>query len=230
MVKQLALQLQFPDNVTFDNFFVGDNQQLLSAIDALLSNDDQQPLYLWGDVHTGRSHLLQASCHRVTEQGNAAAFLPLKNLVELSPNIMQDMDQLALVCIDDIDAIAGHALWEEALFHFYNQALASGTRFMISAALPPKGIDFGLPDLQSRLSALMSIELKPLQDTHKVAAIKLRAEHRGFTLTDEVVQFVLSHYQRDMQALVQLLEILDHASLMAKRKITIPFVKSVIEC
>jgi DnaA family protein len=85
-----------------------------------------------------------------------------------------------------------------------------------------------LPDLRSRLLGwFMVFALKPLDDTGKLEALHRRAHNRGLEIADEVVQYVLKRYPRDMHALFDLIEKIDSASLAQQRRITIPFLRSL---
>ena len=85
-----------------------------------------------------------------------------------------------------------------------------------------------LPDLRSRLSGGLVIQLHELQDDDKIKTLKLHALKRGFELPTSVGQFLLNRSSRNMHDLNTLLNRLDEASLIAQRKITIPFVKTVL--
>ena len=92
----------------------------------------------------------------------------------------------------------------------------------------PKQLNCVLPDLQSRLAWGLTLEIKNLTDQEKIGVLQLRATFRGFQLSDDVASYLIHHCSRNMRDLFALLEKLDQASLIAKRKITIPFVKRVI--
>lgn len=224
---QLTLSLSLRDEATFDNFYKGANAHVVRSLHELLSGDGEWFLYLWGQSSTGRSHLLQACCHASSEQ-QAVAYLALRDNTDLQPAMLEGLEQLSLVCLDDIDSVMGNAAWEEALFHFYNRAKEAGTCVLMSANAPPKQLRCQLADLQSRLSAGLVSQLQALNDDQKILALQLRASRRGLRLQREVAQYVLRHYPRDMSALFHALETLDRASMVAKRPLTIPFVRDVL--
>ncbi len=225
--KQLPLAMWLPDGIGFDNFLSGPNAQLVS----LLANANQQPenhfIFLWGGNGVGKSHLLQAACHQMAGQGSV--YLPMRQAIEFAPEMLEGMEQLSLVAIDDLDAVAGHTGWELALFNLYNRMRDSGTaRLLVSAEQPLASLGIKLPDLQSRLAWGGVYQLQSLTDQEKLIALQQRANNRGFELPDEVGNYLLRHYQRNMGALFVLLEKLDHVSLAEQRRLTIPFVKTVI--
>jgi DnaA family protein len=143
--------------------------------------------------------------------------------------ILSGLESLALVCIDDLQVIAGLAEWEEAIFHLYNRIYDNGGSIMIAAKDLPKAIHLSLPDLVSRLSWGMVYQLQPLADMEKLAILTKRANHRGISLSEEVGKYILTHCHRHMGALFAALDTLDKASLSAQRRLTIPFIKEVLQ-
>ncbi len=226
MSTQLSLGIALRDNATFANYYTGDNAALLHSLQACVQGVGEQFLYVYGPSGVGRSHLLQACCHATTEL--SALYLPLKTHAELSPEMLEGLEQLHLICLDDVDAIVGMPEWEEALFHFYNRAREQGTRLIVSAECPPQPLKIHLADLHSRLACGLALHIHELSDVQKVAALQLRAHQRGLELSDEVGYFLLNHCPRDMSTLFEVLERLDKASLEAKRKLSIPFIKTVL--
>ncbi len=228
MSEQLALRVSLCDESTFENYYVGENAALIATLKDLSSPSAEQFIYLYGSGGTGRSHLLQAVCHDFLHTGRGAFYLSFKDQLDLDPAILEELEQLDLVCLDDVDTLFGRREWEEALFHFYNRMQTAKTCLIVSAKTLPNHSNMQLNDLKSRLNWGLTWQLKPLNDTQKLATLQLRAERRGLQLSDDVGKFLLHRYPRDMQALFLLLEKLDQASLAAQRKLTIPFVKTVL--
>lgn len=226
---QLPLSLHLRDDAIFDNFVVGDNAQLIHHLKLLSAgNRLERYIYCYGPAGVGRSHLLQACCHAQSTQQKPVFYLPLCHVDELSPDILDGLEHFSLVCIDDVNAVMGKPSWEEALFHFFNRARDNHVGLLISANMSPKQLACRLPDLQTRLASGLVIEIQPLTDPAKKVALQMRAANRGMTMSDEVTHFLLRHYSRNMRDLFVVLDQLDHASLVAKRKLTIPFVKAVL--
>lgn len=244
-MNQLTLGISLRDDATFANFLAGRNLTLVNFLQEISSHkldskeEDILPkvadsindnmVYLWGSTGSGLSHLLQACCHYLTEHGQTCLYLPLKQASDLSPQILEGLDKINLIAIDDVDAIAGLRNWEEQLFHFYNSILHLENTYVIFAAHnAAKQIPFILPDLQSRLSNLVSLHVQTLEDYEKLAVLQMRAKARGLEITKRVGIFLLNRCSRNMASLFQILEKLDQASLVAQRKLTIPFVKGVL--
>ncbi|WP_420824459.1 DnaA regulatory inactivator Hda [Sulfurivermis fontis] len=222
--RQLTLRIGLRDSATFANFLPGDNAAALH----LLQQGGEPFIYLWGAGGSGRSHLLQAACHAVTAGGGSPAYLPLAGLADTGVAMLDGLEQMSLVCLDDLQAVAGNAAWEEALFHLYNRVRDAGGRLLAAADASPVTLGIQLADLRSRLAWGPVFQLQPLDDAGKLAALQLRARARGMDLSEEVGTYLLRRCPRDMQALFELLERLDQASLAAQRRLTIPFVRELI--
>lgn len=229
MIDQLPLNIQLRDDATFASFYVGDNPEALQAATDLAQGIGEPFLYFWGQTGVGRTHLLQAACHKATEEGASTVYISLQAQKKLSSTIFQGIEDLSLICIDDIDEIAGQAMWEEALFHLFNRIRLQNGRLIIAATVAPKDLKIHLPDLKSRLSWGIVYQLHRLRDEQKIQALQLRADRRGLDLPEAVGQFLLSRCSRNMSELFSTLEKLDRASLTEQRKLTIPFVKQVLE-
>lgn len=228
---QLPLGVRLRDDATFANYYPGANAAALGYVERLCEADagwTESLIYLWGSEGVGRSHLLQAACLRFEQRGEAVVYLPLAEVADYGPELLDNLEQCELVCLDELEAVAGRPEWEEALFHLFNRLRDSGRRLLIAAAAAPRELPIGLADLQSRLTLALVFQLHALSDEDKLRALQLRASRRGLHLTDEVGRFILNRGERSMSALFELLERLDQASLQAQRKLTIPFLKEVL--
>ncbi|QLH41444.1 MAG: DnaA regulatory inactivator Hda [Coxiellaceae bacterium] len=228
MIAQLPLPVQLREDTTFHNFYEGDNKAVINFLEQFLSSSQQQDVFLWGGLGAGRSHLLQACCHALSQQQQMVFYLSLAT-PQLTPDSIENLEAFQLVCLDDIDAVMGHKEWEVALFHLYNRLHSvSGGKLLFAASMPPRQLPCVLADLQSRLAASVVFQVVPLNDEQKVFALQKRAQLRGLELSPEVAKFLLAHYSRDMVLLFSSLAILDRASLAAQRRLTVPFVKATL--
>ncbi len=229
MTTQLSLGIQLTATATFANFVAGSDQQLVNHLQRVIAGEDKSYIYCWGKPGVGRSHLLQACCHAVGEQQRTALYLPLAQCLDLSPQALcEGLEQLDLVCLDDINSIAKRRYWEEAIFYLYNRLQAENIPLIIAANAPATQLDLTLPDLQSRLSAGVSYQIHELTDEQKLQALQLRATEQGLTLSDQVGNYLLHHYPRNMTALFTALTTLDQQSIQHQRRLTIPFVKQIL--
>ena len=228
---QLPLGVRLRDDATFANYYPGANAAALGYVERLCEAGagwTDSLIYLWGAAGVGRSHLLQAACLRFEQRDEAAVYLPLAEVADYGPELLDNLEQCELVCLDDLDAVAGRADWEEALFHLFNRLRDAGKRLLLAAATSPRELGVQLPDLQSRLTLALVFQLQELADEDKLRALQLRASRRGLQMPDEVGRFILTRGARSMSALFELLEQLDQASLQAQRKLTIPFLKETL--
>lgn len=224
---QLPLSIGLRESATFDNFVAGKDAVVLDVLQRACAGDERF-VYVSGAPGSGKSHLLQAACHACSERGGSV-YLPLKEADQLDIEMLDGLEVMALVAIDDVDAIAGQVAWETALFHLYNRIRNEGEgALLLTGSTPLNASPIVLPDLKSRLTWGLAFQLTGLSDADKLQAMQRRAYERGFDLPDEVGAYLLRHYHRDMVALFDLLDRLDAVSLIEQRRLTIPFVKEVI--
>jgi len=226
--QQLTLGFALRDDATLDNFFPGDNPALLVALHTFIEAPVDPYCFLHGPEQVGKTHLLTAVSHALTALNKSSILISLADHAQLSPLMLEGFEDLDCVVIDDLEIIAGNREWEEGLFHLYNRLLASNTQLIIASRLPPSDIPIQLPDLQSRLSQGVVYAVQPLTDQHKLHALKTRAEERGIVLPGNVAEFLIRRCGREMLTLMAMLDTLDKAQLVAKRPLTIPFVKHTL--
>jgi len=221
------------------SIIVNENAQLVSVLkaisreagsDAEVVDRDINFVYLYGEEGTGRTHLLQAFTQSYSEYSPSGliAYLPLDN-PQLVPEMLEGLSSFDAVCLDGLEHVLGDKAWEEAMFNVYNQLKEQGKTLIISGREAPSQLTVALQDLKSRLSAMLIHSIQPLSDDGKRLLLKRKAQERGLELTSDVASFLLSRQQRDLPSLLKILEQLDQASLQAKRRLTIPFVKEVLD-
>ena len=235
VTEQIPLRFAWQDGISFENYFPGKNAEAVHHVQRAASGDvssckntDEQFLFLWGFANVGKSHLLQAACQQAANFGLSVAYLPLKEVGELQPEMFTGLEKLSLVCIDDVQVLAGNKQCEEALFHLYNRMRDAGNKMIVAGNIAPNALPIALADLLSRLGWGPVFHLQELNDANKIAALQLRANTRGFELTEEVGLFLIRRSSRDMVSLFALLDKLDEESLAQHRKLTIPFVRGLI--
>lgn len=226
-MQQLPLRVAPADDAVFENFLPGDNASLVHALADIARVASRALLWLWGPAESGRTHLLQATVNTAAAAGFRAAYLPLAD-GSLQPSALEGLGEFDLLCLDDIDAVAGQAAWETAVFRVFESLRARRARLVVSAAAAPLHTSFGLPDLSSRLSSGATFRVRLLSDEDKQAALQRRAAWRGLELPDETAEYLLTRAERGMAALFDLLERLDRESLAAQKRLTVPFVRQVL--
>ena len=228
---QLPLGVRLRDDATFANYYPGANAAALGYVERLCEAEAgwaESLIYLWGHNGVGRSHLLQAACLRFEQRGELAVYLPFSQVDDFNPSLLDNLERCELVCLDDLECVVGRKDWEEALFHLFNRLRDSGRKLLLAANSSPRELAVKLPDLKSRLTLALVFQLQGLSDEDKLRALQLRASRRGLHLSDDVGRFILTRGERSMNSLFDLLERLDHASLQAQRKLTIPFLKETL--
>lgn len=226
--KQTTLGVSLPEEISFEQFWGGENAPVVAHLQALLADPVDRYCFVWGEPAVGKTHLIKALCYQAAQQGLTQLRIPLERASQFTPAMLQGLENVDVVCIDDIQLIAGQAAWEEALFHYYNRFLPSQSRLVIASELPPNQLALQLPDLRSRLNQGSIYHVKPLADADKLIALQQHARVRGMHCPPAVAEFILSRSGRDMASLMASLDKLDQASLAAKRGLTVPFVKTVL--
>lgn len=225
-MSQLALPLQLQDHAVFETFWGARNEQAVAMVRGIADSPGESGCWLWGPVAVGKSHLLQAACERA---GASAVYLPLGDLLSAGPGILDGLSDRSLLALDDLQCVAGREGWEMALFTLFNAVSDAGGAMIVAATASQRESGIRLPDLASRLAALPTFQLRSLDETDRGAALQLRARHRGLDLPDETARYLLSRQRRDMASLYALLDRLDAEALAAQRRLTVPFVRSVLE-
>jgi len=229
MAQQLPLDFEFRANQTFNDFFPGTNQEIVTHLQRCIAGLGEQQIFLWSKSGQGKSHLLQACCHQAQNQNLSSFYFDLSNAELPDLSILSGLDEYDVVCFDNIERIAGNAAWERAFFNFFNQHRDRGHKLIVSASSAPNDIAIQLPDLKTRLNWGLSLKIQPLTDSDLIAALIFKANQMGFEIAPQAGRFLLTHYDRDLTSLWALLEKLDKASLAAKRKLTIPFLKQILD-
>jgi DnaA-homolog protein len=226
-MDQLPLGLRLADRAVFATFWPQGNEQLLAHLQDTARGAVCGMTWLAGPHASGKSHLLQATC-AAAPLARRCGFFPLAQLQGLGPAALEGLPHLDLVCLDDVQLAAGHAQWEEALFGLYRELDERGGSLLAAAPERPALLPWGLKDLASRFAAATIHTLQPLDEAAQRDALMLRAKVRGFELPEEVARWLQRRYPRDMGTLYQLLDTLDSAALVAQRRLTVPFIRSVL--
>jgi DnaA family protein len=228
MAQQLPLHFEFRANQTFNDFFPGANHEIVTHLQQCIADPGEQQIFLWGKSGQGKSHLLQACCHQAQNQSLSSFYFDLSNAELPDPSMLSGLDECDLVCFDNIERIAGNTAWELAFFNFFNQHRDRGHKLIVSAGSKPNDIAIQLPDLKTRLNWGLTLKIQALSDSDRIAALIFKADQMGFEISPQAGRFLLTHYHRELASLWNLLEKLDKASLAAKRKLTIPFLKQIL--
>ena len=227
-MRQLMLGVQLKERATFASFLTARNVELVAHLRNVAAATPASATWIAGPHTAGKSHLLQAVCAEVG-QARRAAYLPLETLLPFGPASLDGADLLDVACYDDVQTVAGLPDWEERLFSLWQRSLERGSTLLFAARENPAHVDFGLADLKSRLASSWVFALRELNDEEQLAALMLRAHLRGFELPPETARYLQRRFPRDMRTLCEILDTLDDAAFVAQRRITVPFIRDVLD-
>lgn len=227
-MEQLPLEIHLADHAVFDNFHAAGNELVVNQLREAATLSGGPMLWLWGAEGTGRTHLLQACAAAAGQAGRRATYVPCHPSLGLPAGVLEGLGILELVCLDDLDAVAGHPDWEAHLFRLYEDLRQNGGRLVVAAAVPPAEAGFRLPDLASRLRSGPVLRVRLLDDQGRLAALQARARFRGLELPGDTGRYLLERLDRSSTSLFRLLDELDRAALAAQKRLTIPFVREFL--
>lgn len=223
-MQQLPLGVRLAESARFASFVAGPNRE---ALELLAGCSPPRLLWLWGRTGTGKTHLLQASCAAVGDRGGAAAYLDLESVG--TPGLLEGFDALDLVCLDSLERVSDDAAWNAAIFRLHTLMQDGTGRLYVASTGPPAALRFRLPDLRSRLLAAPVHQLHELAEEDRIAALEQRAGRLGLVLPRESAAYLVHRMPRDMHSLCAALDRLDVAALAAQRRLTVPFLRQVLE-
>jgi DnaA family protein len=229
MSIQFPLAFEFQANQGFNTFFTASNQETVSQLQELIRGTGQRQIFLYGEAALGKSHLLQACCQFAHAQGMNPFYYPFEAKRLPSLSMLENLEDVKLVCFDNINEIIGNLDWEQAFLNFLNQDVENNNRLILTARTNPKEITVKLPDLKNSLNLGVALELNPLEESEIINALIHKASYMGITISRKVGHFLVTHYASDLPSMWVLLEQLDKATLSAQRKLTIPFLKQILE-
>jgi len=223
-MKQLPLGVRLHDRAIWASFQTAGSQQAVQGVQHLAAAQAGSLGWLWGPSGSGKSHLLQAVCAQLPGSG----YFPMQHLLSFGPAVLEGIEALSCVCLDDVQVISGQLDWEAALFRLYVEVDARQGRLLLAADQPAVALSWVLADLRSRCAALPHWALQLLDEEQQRVALQTRARLRGLEMPEETAAYLQRHYPRDMNSLMGLLDTLDLASLAEQRRLTVPFIRSVL--
>ena len=225
---QQPLPLYKTADKTFQEFVGGDNVAVVRGLEGWVDGDGPWFMLLWGEPGVGKSHLIQAALRECSRRARQAMYLPLGEMNDLGPEVLDGLETTEIVGIDGLDHLIGERQWETALFSLFNLLQDNGGRLLIATRQNPRFANFALADLQSRLCSGLMYQVVDLNDSDKKRYLCSRAEQRDLIMPASVADYIVTHHDRSLHDLSALFERLDSATLAAGRPLTVPFVKRVI--
>ena len=226
-MKQLALDMGLATGPTLRNFVPGPNEAVLSHlalwVGAQSSAQTRSPVptYLWGMNGSGKTHLLKAAREALREQGATVGWLDAT--VQEPPAFNEAW---AAVMLDDVHLYT--AVHQQAAFNWFVNAQTLQRWVMGTGSVPPADLQLR-DDLRTRLGWGHVFALHVLSESERRAVLRQSADARGVFLGDEVMDFMLTRFSRDLGSLMELLDLIDGYALQTKRAITIPMIRAMME-
>ena len=222
-MQQLALDIGLATGPTLESFFAGPNEAVLQHLRLWAGSPTRSPVptYLWGPQASGKTHLLESVRDALRKQGAKVGWLDAD--IHEPPEFN---DAWAAVLLDDVHLYT--AVQQHAAFNWFVNAQGLQRWVLGAGTLPPADLPLR-DDLRSRLGWGHVFQLQLLSDAERRAVLRKQADARGVFLSDEVMDFMLTRFSRDLGSLMQLLERLDGYALQTQRAITIPLIKSMLE-
>lgn len=219
-MKQLVLDLSPGTIQTLDNFVPGPNAEVFEALRTLAAGACRETMvYLYGPAGSGRTHLLRAVVDAVRLGGWSAAYVA-GDAGDALPDPAPK-----LVAWDDVHTVGAEG--EARLFALLIRMRESYGTLLCAGDMPPAQLRLRA-DVVTRLAAGLSYPLHVLADADKAEAVSRHAEHRGFRLTRDVVDYLLRRHTRDLPTLMRILEGLDRYSLETKRPVTVRLLRDLL--
>ncbi len=233
MFVQMPLKIGLRDEASFATF-VTEQESLAVALNSLqnaLTQNSGSAFYLYGKEGGGKTHLLQAACRFITEKGRTSVYLPMADKsLPLIPDVLVGLEQTPLVCLDDIELLIGDEKWEKALANLLTKSSVQGHVVILSGGQSINQWQIATQELAKALMNVLPIAVQPLEDKAEIiAALQRHSSKLGFDLPVEVGNFLVKNFSADLQELLAVLQLLEQASLVEKRRLTLPFVKQVLK-
>lgn len=228
---------------TFDNFIVGSSNELAyAACFAVTKNlgTTYNPLFLYGGVGLGKTHLLQSIGNEVLKNypdkkvryttsekftNELIAAIEHKK-TELFKNFYRQID---ILIIDDIQFLAGKEKTQEEFFHTFNSLYQSNKQIVLSSDRPPKAIPTIEERLRSRFEGGMIADVGCPDLETRIAILKAKTRERGFNVSDEVLDYICAHIQRNVRELEGALNRLIVSSQLENKIPTIEYAKEILD-
>ena len=226
-MKQIALDIGLHTGPTLTNFFAGPNTAALQHLNLWANSPTRSPVptYLWGESSSGKSHLLKASAHALRELGVHVGWLDAS--IHNPPMFDDSWDA---VLMDDVHLYT--AQQQHAAFNWFVNAMTPSTgqqRWVLAAGATPPADLMLREDLRTRLGWGHVFALQVLSEPERRAVLRQEADARGVFLSDEVMDFMLNRFSRDLGSLMELLDAIDGYALQSKKSITVPLIKSMMD-
>ena len=226
-MKQLALDIGIASGPTLAGFFAGPNEPALRHLQLWVGDartpslHSPVPTYLWGEAASGKTHLLEAVRGALREQGASVGWLD-----PAAVNPPEFDERWGAVLLDDVHLYT--AVQQHAAFNWFINAQSLQRGVVAAGALPPADLPLR-EDLRTRLGWGHVFHLQVLSEAERRSVLRQAADDRGVMLSDDVLDYMLHRFSRDLGSLMELLAQLDGYALQTQRANTIPLIRSMLE-
>lgn len=226
--RQLALQIQKNERASLDNFFISkNNNKAIQILKNILERSNNGAQIFIDDLGSnGKSYLLQAICNDFSNSNNSTIYIPMQKAINLEPSILEGINDLNLICLDDIDLISNQRDWELALFNLINECYEKDCFLLLSGSIDKLEV---IPDLISRIKKMEILRLKAIDDDELLRATQSISKNLNIEISDKNMNYLINNSRRDIKTVFGTLSQLEKESLERKKSIGLNLIKEVIQ-
>ena len=226
--RQLALQIQINERASLDNFFISkNNNKAIKILKNILERSNNGAQIFIDDLGSnGKSYLLQAICNDFSNSNNSTIYIPMQKAINLEPSILEGINDLNLICLDDIDLISNQRDWELALFNLINECYEKDCFLLLSGSIDKLEV---IPDLISRIKKMEILRLKAIDDDELLRATQSISKNLNIEISDKNMNYLINNSRRDIKTVFRTLSQLEKESLERKKSIGLNLIKEVIQ-
>ena len=236
-------QIYFNPDYTFDRFLVGDGNEhafIAAKSAAMHPNKFHNPLYIYGSVGLGKTHLLMAIGNYI-QKGNpgvralySSAEIFLADIVEASQkkaytNMRQKYRAIDILLFDDIQLVAGTDFTQEEIFNTFNFLYQNGKQIVITSDRPAQKLDTLKDRLISRFQSGLILDIKPPSLQSRIDILKLKSQEMRLDIDDTILAYVANQFTNQVRHLEAALIKVNFLSTIYKRKLTLNEVKEALQ-
>ena len=224
--RQLALQIQINERASLNNFFVSkNNDKTIQILKDLLNSKNGVQIFIDDLGSNGKSYLLQAICNDFSNSNNSSIYIPMHEVINLDPSILEGVGDLNLICIDDVDLISKRGEWEIALFNLINECYEKECLLLLSGSINKLE---AIPDLVSRIKKMEILRLEAINDDELLEATQAISKNLNIKISDKNLNYLMNNSRRDIKTIFRTLSQLEKESLERKKSIGLNLIKEVI--
>ena len=189
--RQLALQIQINERASLNNFFVSkNNDKTIQILKDLLNSKNGVQIFIDDLGSNGKSYLLQAICNDFSNSNNSSIYIPMHEVINLDPSILEGVGDLNLICIDDVDLISKRGEWEIALFNLINECYEKECLLLLSGSINKLE---AIPDLVSRIKKMEILRLEAINDDELLVATQAISKNLNIKISEKNLNYLMNN-------------------------------------